>query len=115
MRSELQGTGIKAITIAPGLTRTGSYLNALFKGAEKNEAIRFSLSSSLPGLSMRADCAATKIVDTTVNGNSERLLNAPANILARFHGLFPGATADLLGLINSPLPNGSHGGGTRFR
>src|SRR5207302_4043287 len=105
MRAELQGTGVRVITIAPGLMRTGSYLNALFKGAEEDEAAWFSVSSSLPGLSMSAGRAAKQIISATVTGRAERTLSTPANVLARFHGLFPGATADILGLVNRLLPH----------
>jgi len=107
MRAELQGTGVKVVTIAPGLMRTGSHLNAIFKGAEQNEAAWFSLSASLPGISMGAKRAAKQIVSATVTGRAERILTTQANLLATFHGLFPGATADILGLINRALPHGS--------
>jgi short-subunit dehydrogenase len=108
MRAELNGTGVKVVTIAPGLMRTGSHLNALFKGAQNGEATWFSLGASLPGLSMDADEAATRIVNATANGSAERILSVPANLLAHFHGLFPGATADLLGLISRLLPHGDN-------
>ena len=108
MRAELQQTGIKVVTIAPGLMRTGSYLNALFKGAEEGEAAWFSVSASVPGLSIDADRAARQIVTATRLGAAEKILSAPANLIARFHGLFPGATADLMGLINRVLPQGKH-------
>ena len=49
LRAELRGSGIKVVTIAPGLMRTGSYLNAEFKGADAGEPAWFALSSSLPG------------------------------------------------------------------
>ncbi len=106
MRAELQGKAIKVVTIAPGLMRTGSHLNALFKGAAEGEAAWFSLGASLPGISMSADRAARLIIAATRKGSAERILGAPANLLARFHGLFPGATADLLGLVNRALPKG---------
>jgi NAD(P)-dependent dehydrogenase (short-subunit alcohol dehydrogenase family) len=104
MRAELQGTGVKVVTIAPGLMRTGSYLNALFKGDDENEAAWFSVSSSLPGLSMDARRAAGEIISATRTGRAELTLSTPAKLLARFHGAFPGATADVLGLINRLLP-----------
>jgi short-subunit dehydrogenase len=106
LRAELQPTGIKVVTIAPGLMRTGSHVNAIFKGAEKGEAAWFSVSASMPGLSMGADRAARKIVQATAEGRPERILGLPANALAHFHGLFPGLTADMLGLVNRALPNG---------
>jgi NAD(P)-dependent dehydrogenase (short-subunit alcohol dehydrogenase family) len=107
MRAELQTTGVKVVTIAPGLMRTGSHLNAVFKGAEKGEAVWFSICASLPGVSMNAERAAGQIISATERGTAERILSLPANLLARFHGLFPGTTSDLLGIVNRALPNGS--------
>jgi len=106
MRAELHGTGIKVVTIAPGLMRTGSFLNAKFNGAEEGEAAWFSVSSSVPGLAMGAERAAGKIVEATRMGRAELILGTPAKLLARFNALFPGATADLLGLVNHLLPRG---------
>ncbi|MEO8126265.1 MAG: SDR family oxidoreductase [Bryobacteraceae bacterium] len=109
LRAEMQGTGVKVVTIAPGLMRTGSYLNAVFKGSAEGEAAWFGVSSSLPLLSISAAAAARQIVAATRNGEAERILGVPAKLLAGFHGLFPGWTADILGLINRALPQG---GGT---
>ena len=100
LRAELADKGVRVVTIAPGLMRTGSYLNALFKGDQEREAAWFSLGATLPGISMSASRAARQIIEAARRGEAERILSAPANLLARFHGLFPGATADLLGLVN---------------
>jgi len=117
LRAELEGTGVKVVTIAPGLMRTGSHFNAVFHGAEAGEANWFSLGASLPGISMSAETAAAKIIAATELGVAERILGAPANLLAWFHGIFPGATSDLLGLVSSLLPTGGNqtvrGGDTR--
>jgi len=107
MRAELHGTGVKVVTIAPGLMRTGSYLNAVFKGAEQGEAAWFSVSASMPGISMSARRAADQIISATRTGRAERILSLPANLLARFHGIFPGITSEILGLVNHTLPSGS--------
>jgi NAD(P)-dependent dehydrogenase (short-subunit alcohol dehydrogenase family) len=106
MRAELQNTGIKVVTIAPGLMRTGSYLNAVFKGNAEAEARWFSAGASLPGISISATRAARQIVEATALGSSERILSMPANLLALFHGMFPGTTADVMGLVNRMLPRG---------
>jgi short-subunit dehydrogenase len=107
MRAELHGTGIKVVTIAPGLMRTGSFFNAKFNGAEEGEAAWFSVSSSIPGLTMGAARAAGKIVEATQTGRAELILGAPTKLLAGFRALFPGTTADLLGLVNQLLPRSS--------
>lgn len=105
--AELSGTGVKVVTIAPGLMRTGSFVNAFFKGAEQGEAAWFSASASLPGVSMSAARAARQIVAATEQGRSERILSMPANLMARFHGLLPEMAVPLLGLVNRLLPHGS--------
>jgi NAD(P)-dependent dehydrogenase (short-subunit alcohol dehydrogenase family) len=101
LRAELSQTGILVTTIAPGLMRTGSYHAALFKGDQEAESRWFSLGASLPGLSMDASRAARQIVTAVKRGDAEKILSTPANLLARFHGLFPGLSQDLLGLIGS--------------
>jgi hypothetical protein len=44
-------------------------------------------------------------------GDAEVILGLPAQLAVRFHGVFPGLTADILGLVNRLLP-GSGGIGT---
>ena len=43
-------------------------------------------------------------MQATRRGEAERILTFPATLAARFHGLFPGLTADLSGLVNRALP-----------
>lgn len=108
LRSELTGTGVRVVTIAPGLMRTGSYLNATFKGDREKETLWFSLGATLPGISMSADRAARQIVKAARRGEAERVLSLPANLLARLHALFPGLTSDILGWVNRVLlPSGA--------
>jgi len=107
LRAELDQTGVKIVTIAPGLMRTGSYLNALFKGDQANEAVWFSLGSTAPGISMSAERAARQIVSAAKTGRAERILSVPANVLARFHGAFPGLATEVLSLVNRLLPSGN--------
>jgi NAD(P)-dependent dehydrogenase (short-subunit alcohol dehydrogenase family) len=104
LRAELARDGIVVTTIAPGLMRTGSILNAIFKGPKRTEFAAFSVLGSLPVVSMDAEGAAQQIVEAARRGEAERILGLPANLLARFHGLFPGTTADILGMVNRVLP-----------
>ena len=107
LRTELKQHGIRVVTIVPGLMRTGSFLNAYFKGQQQREFRWFSLGAALPFVSMDAERAARQIVRATARGESERILSMPANVLALFHGLFPGLTGDLLGWVNQlVLPEG---------
>src|SRR5205085_10945545 len=102
--------GIVVTTVVPGLMRTGSHLNALFKGPQDQEYALFAPMASLPLISMDAERAARQIVQAARRGEAERILTLPANLLARFHGLFPGLTADLLGLANRLLPTANGAG-----
>jgi NAD(P)-dependent dehydrogenase (short-subunit alcohol dehydrogenase family) len=112
LRAELAGSGIGLTTIVPGLMRTGSHLNAYAKGQQEGEFVRFALAASLPLASMDAERAARQIVQATRRSEAERILSLPANLMARFQGLFPGATADLLGLVNRLLLPATDGAGT---
>lgn len=109
LRAELGREGIYVTTIVPGLMRTGSHLNAQFRGQQEREYTWFSLGASLPLISMDADRAARQIVQATKRGEAERILSLPANLLERFHGLFPGTTSNVLHVVNRLLPqaNGS--------
>jgi NAD(P)-dependent dehydrogenase (short-subunit alcohol dehydrogenase family) len=110
LRAELAREGITVVTIVPGLMRTGGTLNACFKGRREKEYTWFALGGSLPFLSMGAERAAREIVVATKRGEAERILSLPAKLLACFHGLFPEATADLLGHVNRlalPAPDGT--------
>jgi NAD(P)-dependent dehydrogenase (short-subunit alcohol dehydrogenase family) len=105
MRAEMAKYGVTVTTICPGLMRTGSHLNAYFKGGDAREFGLFSPMASLPGFSMDAERAARQIVQALKRGDAERTLSLPATLLARFHGLFPGLTADILGMVSRVLPD----------
>jgi short-subunit dehydrogenase len=105
LRSELLKDNIYVTTVCPGLMRTGSPRNALFKGNNQAEYAWFSISDALPVLSMDADRAAHQIVEACVHGDSEVILTVPAKAAVKFHGLFPGITAGLLGMVHRLLPS----------
>jgi NAD(P)-dependent dehydrogenase (short-subunit alcohol dehydrogenase family) len=104
LRAELARENISVTTIAPGLMRTGSHLNAFFKGDAEKEFSWFSLGASLPFISMDAERAARQIIQSARKGEAERILSLPAAFAARIHGLFPGTTSNVLGLVNTVLP-----------
>jgi short-subunit dehydrogenase len=106
LHTELKQDGITVTTIVPGLMRTGSFVNAEFKGDVEKEYIWFSLGSSLPLITIDAERAAQQIVKATKRGEAERILSVPAKILARVHGVAPATTTRLLGLVDQYLlPN----------
>jgi len=104
LRAELAKDGIVVTTVCPGLMRTGSPRNAMFKGQHQAEYAWFSISDSLPGISMDARNAAQQVVEACRYGKAEVVLSLPTKFATTFHALFPGLTADLLGLVNRVLP-----------
>jgi hypothetical protein len=102
-------------TILPGLMRTGSPVNALFKGQQAKEFTWFSLGDATPLTAMAAERAARRIVLATRRGEAEVTLSWQAKLLGLAHDLFPSATIELLGLANRLLPSGSGGDGRAKR
>jgi NAD(P)-dependent dehydrogenase (short-subunit alcohol dehydrogenase family) len=98
--AELEGTGIRVVTVVPGLMRTGSFMGAEFKGGLEKEATWFSALASLPVISMDAERAARQVVEATRRGDAEIVLSLPARLDMWAHGLFPGLTIRSLGLWN---------------
>lgn len=111
LHAELAKEGIKVTTVAPGLLRTGSHINTTVKG-DKHQAeyTWLALLEALPITSISARRAARQIVDAARRGQSHLVISTQAQLLARFHGLFPGLTADIMGLVNRFLPAGEGAG-----
>ncbi|HEX6940787.1 MAG TPA: SDR family NAD(P)-dependent oxidoreductase [Longimicrobiales bacterium] len=105
-RAELAKDGIVVTTIVPGLMRTGSPVNALFKGREAREFTWFSLGDATPLTAMSAERAARRIVEATRRGEAEVTLSWQARVLGLVHDLMPGATMELLALVDRALPRG---------
>ena len=104
LRAELLKDGIRVTIVCPGLMRTGSARNAEFKGQHRAEYALFSLSAALPVTSMKAERAARQIIAACKQGDAEVILSIQAQVAAVFHGLFPGLTADVMGVVNQFLP-----------
>lgn len=104
LRAELGRQDIWVTTVCPGLMRTGSPRHATFKGRAREEFAWFDIGSALPGLTTSAEWAARQIVAALRRGDAEVVLSLPAKVAALFHGMFPGLTCDLLGLVNRFLP-----------
>jgi short-subunit dehydrogenase len=109
LRAELIKDGVYVTTVAPGLMRTGSIHKATFKGQYQKEFAWFALGDSMPGLSMSAEAAASRIVDAARHGDAEAILSLPAKLMAKAHGVAPGLFAEMMGVMNRfvfPAPGG---------
>ncbi|HEX5368603.1 MAG TPA: SDR family NAD(P)-dependent oxidoreductase [Dehalococcoidia bacterium] len=109
LRAELAGTGVGVVTVVPGLMRTGSFLNALFKGRTRFEFGWFSLGASLPLISADAERAAKRIVRAAIDDEPEVIITSLANFGVRFHGIAPGITTLLFSLVARLMPSGQVG------
>ncbi|MGC2698142.1 MAG: SDR family NAD(P)-dependent oxidoreductase [Candidatus Angelobacter sp.] len=109
LHAELKRFGIHVLTVAPGLMRTGSHLNAQFKGKHESEFGWFAVSGTNPLVSISAKSAAQKIVRAVCANRTELVIGWQAKLLAEIHGIAPGLTQDALALVNQLLPgaNGS--------
>ena len=107
VRSELEQYGIRVTTVTPGLMRTGSPLNADFKGQHPLEYTWFAISDSIPGLTISAERAARQIVQACRYGDPELTITVPAKVAIRMNYLAPHAIARILALANKMLPGPS--------
>ena len=104
VRAELDPYGIRVTTVAPGLMRTGSPLNAQFKGKHEAEYAWFKISSSIPGLTVAAERAARQILDACRYGDPALTITPPAKIAAAANVVAPAAVARAMMLVTRALP-----------
>ncbi len=114
LRAELAKDGIVVTTVCPGLMRTGSHRKAYFKGQNETEYTLFSIIDALPIASTGSERAARQVVNACRRGEAELIFPVQAVLAEKVHALFPGLTADLLGIVNRMLP-GPGGIGTETR
>ncbi|PYT02032.1 MAG: ketoacyl reductase [Acidobacteria bacterium] len=105
MGAELAKDNIYVTSVFPGLMRTGSHINALFKGQNDKEFALFSLMNGLPLTSVSAENAAGQIANAIENGSAELVISPQAKIAATASALFPSLTSGILALTNSLLPS----------
>jgi short-subunit dehydrogenase len=107
LRAELSGSGVKVVTVVPGLMRTGSPRNATFRGKQRAEYAWFSIADSLPGLSIGAAEAARRIVRGAVRGDAHVVFPLTTRAALFMNGVAPqlaGAAAGVAGCLLPGLP-----------
>ena len=105
LRAELKRRGVRVTTVCPGLMRTGSHVNALFKGDHRREYAWFSISDALPGLSTSARQAARQIVAACRHGDPRLTVTLPARLAIPLSRLAPDLVASAMGLAARLLPS----------
>ncbi|MFL5343009.1 MAG: SDR family NAD(P)-dependent oxidoreductase [Gemmataceae bacterium] len=112
LRAELAPDGILVTTVNPGLMRTGSPRNATFKGQHRAEYAWFSVSDSLPVISIDAESAARRIIRACQRGDAEVVITAVAKLVATMQALAPNLMIEVMSVVDRLLPGmGGIGGG----
>lgn len=104
LAAEVAPEGVRVTTVLPGMMRTGSFVNALFKGQRPREVSWFSVGSALPLASMSADRAARRILLACARGERFLTLGLPFKALRIAHALAPGISIAVLGALGRLLP-----------
>jgi len=104
MRAELTKDGVYVTTVCPGLMRTGSPRNALFKSQHRAEYAWFSITGSMPFVSMSAERAAAQIIRACRYGRAKITLSLPAKLAVIANTLAPELTSEINSLAASLMP-----------
>ncbi len=103
---ELMTHNIKVTTVYPGLMRTGSPVQAVFKGDHNKEYAWFASGDVMPGLSVSAEYAADQILKGMKQGRTQVVFPLTSCIAIYAYGLFPELFTFINGQVNSFLPKG---------
>jgi short-subunit dehydrogenase len=104
LHGELAKDNIFVTTVYPGLMRTGSHVNAYFKGQHKKEFALFSILNGLPLTSVSAEGAARRIVEALAKGQAELVISPQAKLAVKVNALMPNITSAILAATNQLLP-----------
>ena len=115
VRAELARNNIHVTTVAPGTMRTGSHVNAKFKGRHDNEFAWFAASAGAPLISMSADRAARKILAACRRGQPSVTLTFAARGAIVGNALCPNLTGYLMKFVNRFLPEAGDEEGNKSR
>ena len=114
-RAELAAENIYVTTVAPGMMRTGSHVNARFKGDHAAEFAWFSFSNGLPLVSMSAERAAAKIIAACRRGQPSVTLTLGARLAIAGNAIAPNFTGSAMKLANRVLPPPTTAAGDELR
>lgn len=106
LMAELAEEGISVTTVYPAVMRTGSPIQAVFKGDHDKEFAWFASADVLPGLSLGADSAARKILEATRERKAELVPSLPGRVRNVMAALLPETFASLMGFLSSQMPKG---------
>jgi NAD(P)-dependent dehydrogenase (short-subunit alcohol dehydrogenase family) len=104
LRAELARDNIHVTTVTPGMMRTGSDVNARFKGDHAAEYAWFSISAALPFVSINAERAAAQIIAACRRGLPALTIPFVTRATLLGHALFPNVAGSAMKMVNAVLP-----------
>ncbi len=102
--AELAPHNITVTTAYPTVMRTGSPIQAVFKGDHGKEFEWFETIDNLPLLSMSADTAAKKVLQAVADGQSEVILSWPGKARLLVGAFLPEIMNAMMGMVAGFLP-----------
>lgn len=101
---ELAKDGIRVTTVCPGLMRTGSMINADFKGQHRKEYGWFAIGSSLPLITIDSGTAADRILDAVARGRREYVFPVLWRAIVTGHDVFRNTSLCVMETMNRMYP-----------
>jgi NAD(P)-dependent dehydrogenase (short-subunit alcohol dehydrogenase family) len=103
--AEVAKDGVRVLTVAPGLMRTGSHVHATFRGQPERELIWFGASAIAPLVSIDAGRAARHIVRAIARGERYLTFTPAAHVGTWLHDAAPNVWALIASMAGRLLPN----------
>ncbi len=104
---ELVRENIVVTTVCPGLMRTGSPIQAVFKGEHEKEYAWFVIGDVSPVISVPVENAVRKILDAARHGDSRVVFPAVSRFGSLAHAVLPETFIFVMQQINRLLPKGT--------
>lgn len=103
--AEVAKDGVRVLTVAPGLMRTGSHIHATFRGQPERELIWFGASAIAPLVSIDAGRAARYIVRAIARGERYLTFTLAAHLGSWLHDTTPNLWAFIASTAGRLLPD----------
>lgn len=115
LRAELARDNIHVTTVCPGMMRTGSHVNAKFKGDHEAEYAWFAASTAVPLAALKAERAAAQILLACARGQPSLLIPFSTKLATIGAALFPNLTGAAMKIVNKLLPSPAGPAGDELR
>lgn len=104
--AELARYNVKVTVAYPTVMRTGSPIQAVFKGEHEKEYRWFAVGDNMPGFAMSAHSAANKVLDAVADGRTEIILSSVGKLRNWVGAFFPETMHAVMTGMAAALPTG---------